>query len=356
MKINHTNHKTFVFLHKGIDPQVTGESITVPLNHLPGTYQSLCRQLSSQPEFHTPNESASALRIIAEAFLKLRKCSRSVTMQGYGVHAAALASVFRLSTEIILHTWKIPFHGPRKLTSDINDLMLERVLKHSRLVVIVSKHQQRLVEERYPKISTAWVPVAADIRWWNPGGESTDILKRLGIRRGEFLLSVGDVDRDESVVVGFAKELKIPLVRVTRDPRTAARAQYAAKQSGLAQFHCLERIPYIELRDLHRCAWAMLNAPTVSYHPAGLTTLTESMACGGVVLLPDGPTSDGYITSGKDAILYHEMSVDSLMEACKPIFNETERLKISDAARQRCVEFLNFESAASYISNALCKI
>jgi hypothetical protein len=234
----------------------------------------------------------------------------------------------------------------------MNDRVLQHVVKRARLVVVVSREQQRWLKQRYANVATAWVPVAADIRWWKPGPAETDVLTRLHLEPKRFLLSVGDIDRDEQVAIRLSQKLGMPLVRVTKDPRTAARAEEAARLLGAQDARCLLKIPFTELRDLHRTAWAMLNAPTVTYHPAGLTTLTESMACGGVVLFPKGPTTEGYIEPQEHALTFDEMSVDSVMQACEPIFNEDRRQAISTAARRRCEDLLNFSVAGKLLAEA----
>lgn len=323
-----------------------------PIPHIAGTYWQASTRLGRtfKSEYVPPSGSSWRRIKTTKSFLAGRE-GTWIILQGYGAHTASLPSFSKLP-EMIYHTWKVPFVGPAGISTKVNDFLHLRVARKSRLTSLVSLEQQRQFARLYPRLRTVWVPVAADTRWWTAGPADTDILTRLGVQPGRFLLCVGDIDREETVPVQLSKELQLPLVRVSRGKGAIDRSHEAAKKHGLTEFHGLVRIPYPELRDLHRSAWALLNAPKVTYHPAGLTTLTESMACGGVVLFPQGPTAEGYVTGGKEAILFDELTVESVLEACQPLLDEKTRLSIGIAARKRCEDFLNFENAGRLFSEA----
>jgi glycosyltransferase involved in cell wall biosynthesis len=273
--------------------------------------------------------------------------------QGYACVAALLGRGFSRRPPLILHTWKLPWTGPTRVLARVNDLVLDRVLRSSNLVVVASQSQQRTLERTVPQVRSVWIPVSADTDWWKPGPPQTTVLDRLGVRPAEFFLCVGDVDRDETAAVALAKKLGRRFVRVTRDPRTAARARAAFEASGASDAQCLVNIPFPELRDLYVHAWAVLTAPVVSYHPAGLTTITEALACGAVVLFPDSPTAKGYLEHGVNGLVYSEASAEGMFAACEAALDETRHRAIRNAARRTCEEKLNYEATSRLLYDAL---
>lgn len=327
-----------------------GHHSSHPLSHLVGTYAQAASHLGYEfaSEFIAP--CGSTWRRVQTARSRILAAKHTwIILQGYGAHAVSLPTLFE-HPSFIFHTWKVPFIGPHDWANTFNDYLHLHAAKKSGLINLVCLEQQRHFALSYPGLRTAWVPVCADTRWWTPGLPETAILNRLGVESGTFLLCVGDVDREETVPVLLARHLNLPLVRVSRAKGAVDRSREAAKQHGLKSFHGLVHIRYAELRDLHRTCWALLNAPQVTYHPAGLTTLTESMACGSVVLFPKGPTSEGYASHGDNVILFEELTLDCVLDACMPLRDEDRRRAIGNAARRRCEEFLNFEQAGSIVA------
>jgi hypothetical protein len=286
---------------------------------------------------------------------RIRQAPLAAVVQGYATFAARLAGVGLRGRrpQIIIHTWKVPGTGATRLSARLMDRVLAGVIQSSSLTVLVSPEQKRMIESLYPGVPTAWVPVAADTHWWTPGPPQTDMLERLGVSPGQFLLVGGDVDRNEDVPVQVAAKLGRPLVRVTKDPRTAANADAAFKRLGARDARCVCRARWTELRDLYRCAWAVLIAPTTSQHPAGLTTLSEALASGAPVLFPRSPTAEGYLRHGDNGVLFDAMQPHDILTACRTLDEAGVRARISAAARRTCDELLNLERAAQILSDRL---
>jgi len=335
------------------DLRRAGRSLDEPSFHVGIMFERALDAAGFEPELMAPADPRRILRAGIDFLGPVRRAPVAAVVQGYACVSAFLDSLLPRPSAVILHTWKVPWTGPRRLTAHLMDRVLERVIRISRLVVLASHEQRRLMAERHPRVRTVWIPVTADIDWWKPGPIETGVLDRLRLRRGEYLLSVGDVDRDESVPVRVAQRLSRPLVRVTRDPGTKARAEETFRSLDARNAHCLLRIPYPELRDLYRGAWTMLAAPVLSYHPAGLTGLTEGMAAGTPLLFPRSVTAEGYAEDGVHALLYDEMSVDSIAAAAARLEEPGLRARISQSARAVSEQRLNYDAASAMLREAI---
>ena len=97
----------------------------------------------------------------------------------------------------------------------------------------------------------------------------------------------------------------------------------------------------------------MLASPVLSYHPAGLTGLTEGMATGTPLLFPRSVTVEGYAEDGINALLYDEMTVESVAAAAARLNEPGTRLSISEAARDTCETRLNYNAASETLAEAI---
>ena len=345
----------YALLHRHEETKQLNGTAGEPAMHVGATYVRGFERAGYRAHAVGSSEPARMVREGWRYSRMIRQAPLASVVQGYS-NFAALFSRVGLSGQrprIVMHTWKVPWTGSMHLSARLMDRVLEKVIQSSALTVLVSPGQKRLIEKNYPQVPTAWVPVAADTQWWTPGPPQTDLLDRLKVRPGEFLLVGGDVDRDEDAPVGVAMKLGRPLIRVTKDPRTAQRAQEAFKRLGVGDAHCVCKVPWTELRDLYRSAWAVLIAPTASYHPAGLTSLSETLACGGAVLFPRTATAEGYVRDGDNGVLFDSMKVDDILAACRVLDQPGARQRIAAAARQTCDELLNFDRVAQILADRL---
>lgn len=324
-----------------------------PAFHIGAIHTRVFEALGYAPQAIGSNDAGALLREGLAFSRRLEGSKLAVVQQGYGTIAGAMRVVSSVSPRIIYHTWKVPFTGPARLTSRAMDAASDLVIRRAPLVILNSMIQQRMIAERYRWVPSIWIPVGVDKDWWCPGPQETGVLAPLGYLPGEFLMCVGDVDRDEDLPVALAQRLGRPLVRVTRDPNTVRRAKEAAAKAGLKHSHVLTGIAWRELRDLYRAAWAVLLAPVTSLHPAGLNGLTESMSCGAPVLFPNSPTPEGYVRSGENGMLYDQMTVDSIAAAAEVYQHPESRARISSAARLTCEQRLGFDAAAKIVVDRL---
>jgi hypothetical protein len=342
-----------VLVHTEIDASRCRTRPDQPAYHIPAMYDMAFRATGWEP---TVTASAQPGRLVAEGWQYQKTLARSgigAVVQGYATFAAFFVMATGAAPPIIQHTWKVPGTGPRRMTARLADRVLAFTIKRSAFTVLASKAQQRTIAEQYPRARTLWVPVTADTSWYTPGDAATDLLDRHGLRPHEYLACVGDIDRDEALPVELARRLKLPYVRVTRDPRTAERARQAFAAAGAREAYCLERIPFTELRDVYRSARVLLVAPTETYHPAGLTTVTETMACGGMLMFPRNVTAEGYVEHGQSGVLFDDFTIESWMRAAAKATDDASRDRMRQAARDECDRRLNFAAAAELIAARL---
>lgn len=347
----------FVFSQEYKDQIITSED--KPALNIGATYYPALRKLGFNIIVHAPsNPSRKILQVLQglRYCFTVRSTSLNVLVQGYPIIAAWLASFLRRKIPTIIHTWKVPGIGSSHFSAKIYDWILSNVIRKSMLVVLASKRQEALIRKRFPHVNTLWVPVTPDVDWWKPGYQETDVLLRNKLVTESFLLVIGNVDRDEVVAAHAAKALGIRLVRVTRDPMTAERAQKAYNKEGINDFVVLLKIPVKEVRDLYRTAWSVLITSNTDVHPAGLTCLTEALACGAAVAIPEGQDQEGYVTNGKDAITFPEVATDAIVSAMQPLRNYSFRQQIKVAARKRAVDFLAAPVVAARVFDALVDI
>lgn len=359
MQTDASRQKARVLLYRQYDVERIKSTEGMPASHVSAILVQAFAQAGLDVCADAPIEPSS---LIADGIHYGRgngSYSALCVSHGYGFISAALASTLRSRPRIILHTWKLPWiraDGRHyRLTSRMMDLCLLTIMKRAALVILVSHEQYRMAKARFPKLPIIFVPVVADTHWWTPGPASTDILSRLKVSPAEFLLIGGNVDRDERIPALFAKSLGRKLIRVTGDENTAAKANSTYRELGV-DAQCVVKVPWQELRDLYRSAWAVLTAPVANHHPAGLTSLTEALACGAPVLFPNNSTAEGYIKNGQNGILYDKLTIESLQAAAQPLNNAEKRANISRAARKTCDEYLNIDCAVQMLAKELTQV
>lgn len=328
-----------------------------PAYHVGALYSRVLEQAGYELQLIGPENPRRALREALKYVRMVEASDLVVATQGYGCIASFLGRRRGLAAPLIVHTWKLPYAGSDRMSAMMMDAVLERVIRDSALVVFASERQTADARMRYPETRSIFVPVFADTQWWTPGPQGTEILVRLGLHPRRFLLCVGDVYRNERGPARLASVLRIPYIRVTRDQSTARHAEVAIREAGLRDGHCLTNIPVVELRDLYRGAAAVVVAPRESFAPAGLTALTEAMACGAAVLFPSIGTESGYLERDTSGVLFEPDCEESLIAVGRAIVENPEAIaRIGRAARIACEKRLSLGAAVDSLTRALVDI
>jgi glycosyltransferase involved in cell wall biosynthesis len=301
----------------------------------------------------TPPRSGGVVKSGIAGAADLRGYDLAVVGQAGPAISTFWAKITWHAVPTLFYLWKIPGAGSQHFAARVNDAIHASIIRSARLVVVITEHQERMLADRWPRTPRLFIHCPVDTNWWTPGEADTDVFAALGLKPGEFLLCVGDIDRDEDAPALVAKKLGRPLIRATRDPRTATRARTAFARIGAPHCHCLLNVAWPQLRDLYRCAYATLITPTVSFHPAGCTSLTEAMSCGSVIVFPNNATAQSYFQDGVNGLLVDKLDADGLLEGCMKMRNEEHRAKLRTNARQFAEQYLTFEHGAQRVATAL---
>lgn len=307
-----------------------------------------------EPGYRAPGLISSiALAFEAQSEFKRVQEGLAIVWQGYGVYAA-LAAGSSVRNRYLVNTYKVPFAtdgGPGKL---VNDWLLSQALQRAAGAVAISKSQATALHEYCAEV--LWLPFAADLKWWSPGACDYSVLAEHGIPFRRFVVVVGDVDRDETTTFRALRPLRHPIVRVTRDPATARRAQEVIDCLGVERAKVVLGVPLWVLREIYRGAALMVVPARSRVHPAGLTSLTEGMSCACPVLIPRGHATEGYVQNGVDAFVLDEWTETSIGEVVEQVM-QSDIGEVVGRAGRKCVEDrLNFDRAARSLTAFLRKM
>jgi glycosyltransferase involved in cell wall biosynthesis len=309
-----------------------------------------------QKNFNTKH----ARNIVQLLFLTLSALKKIITSrndlfivwQGYGAYAIWIAGLMGIKTRFIINTYKIPEGGKQSFLKIINDKVLEKLIKNSEGVITISRTQAvRLKLFSCKKV--AWIPFASDASWWTPKIPDRAILGNHGINFHNFILVMGDVDRDENVTLRALGKFNIPILRVTRDKKTAELSRKAFADEKVTNGEVYRNVSYELLRELYRAAKVVV-VPAKGYlHPAGMTSMTEAMCCGRPVVIPSGLATDGYVNDGYNAFVLDEWEETKISNIIESIYRTDIGEYVGSNGRKTVDEFLNFKASSIAFSNFL---
>lgn len=299
--------------------------------------------------FRTLWLSLTALEAIGNARNKL-----AIVWQGYGTYAV-LANVFLgRKTRFILNTYKIPSDRPQALKKRINDKLLGKAISTADAVVTISRSQANTLRAYNPNV--AWIPFASDSNWWTPGFPDQALLASHGIGCRDYILIMGDVDRDERTTLKAVRDLGHPILRVTRERQTALAARRAFRDLNIAHGSVLVNVPFELLRELYRGARVVVVPARSNIHPAGMTSLTESMSCGRPVIIPSGLATDGYVQDGHDAFVLNEWKEFAIRDRMAEIYQTDIGEIVGRNARNTVEERINFHASARKLADFIANL
>ena len=276
--------------------------------------------------------------------------SVNVVAPGFPVLSAYLAQRVVRGAKVVVHTWKVPGYTSRRWTARAYDCVLDDLIRKAVLVVVASRKQLAQMSERYPGVPVLFAPVTVDCQFWCPDagrGEDAHRLSTLGVDRDGFVLTVGDSDRDEALGVEIAARLARCYVRVTKDKRQVRMLRQAeeAVRSG-ERAKVLLDVSDEDLRALYRAAY-VVSLPTLTRtNPAGLSALTEAMACGALVLAPE-ELCNGYIVDQVSGVTFNVWDAGKVSRKMLQITPDRLEAIRTEARRMAMVELSSERVAAN---------
>jgi glycosyltransferase involved in cell wall biosynthesis len=277
-----------------------------------------------------------------------------IVWQGYGTYAILVSAIFLKKRSFILNTYKVPGESRQALKKRINDKLLKKAISLATGVVTISPVQAKALKRFNP--NTAWIPFASDANWWKPGFPDLVLLANHGINHRDYVLVMGDADRDEITTLKALTDLNRPIIRVTREHLVALAALRAFRESGVTQGHVLLKISYELLRELYRGARVVVVPSKSDIHPAGMTSLTEAMSCGRPVIIRSGLATCGYVQDGYDAFVLSEWDASEIRGRILKVYETDIGESIGRNARNTVEKTLNFDLSAKKMSNFLTSV
>lgn len=278
----------------------------------------------------------------------------AIIWQGYGVYAALANSALGRETRFILNTYKVPSNGPHALKTRLSDRLLGNAIEAASGVITISQSQASSLKPYNPNV--LWVPFASDANWWTPRLPDDAFLARHGIGYRNYVLIMGDVYRDEETTLKAVRELKHPILRVTRSPQTALAAKEAFRALHITDGNILVNVSFELLREIYRGARAVVVAARSNVYPAGMTSLTEAMSCGRPVVIPAGLTTEGYVQDGYDAFVPNEWEESAIRDRVARIYETEIGETVGGNARNTVEERLNFHASAKIIADFIARL
>lgn len=290
------------------------------------------------------------------AFIKIASASNQLVIiwQGYGTYAVLARAVLGRKTRFILNTYKVPSSGPQPIKKRINDKLLSRAISLASGVVTISPAQAYSLQPLNK--NTTWIPFASDMNWWSPGLPDSQLLASHGINFKNFILVMGDVDRDEKTTLKALRHLNHPILRVTREPETALAARQAFKQLNITLGEVFVNISFDTLRELYRGARVVVVPARSTVHPAGMTSLTEAMCCGRPVVIPSGLATDGYVQDFYDAFVLSEWEESAIRDRVEKIYQTDIGESVGKNARNTIENRLNIHASAKQTADFIARI
>jgi hypothetical protein len=202
-----------------------------------------------------------------------------------GVSATAVLSLLRRrKPPIVLYLQAALNPQAGVLKQSVHRRLLERAIRRADVVVSVLREVADRIRQEHPEKAGCvyYAPVGADTTFFDPA-LTVDHLpgsSLRGLRRQGYFLVAGDITRDDAFIYSSMQSRSLPIVRVTRDPRVADRVIRLAADYGRPDDILLQRTSFEDLRWLYANCNVAVFAGEDSWEPAGITSLTEALACG----------------------------------------------------------------------------
>ena len=109
----------------------------------------------------------------------------------------------------------------------------------------------------------------------------------LKINYNNFILIVGDITRDDKFVYDELSDVKMPIIRITRDPTVVKTVEELInKKRGDI---ILSGVSFVELANFYNKARCCIVASKYDdWQPGGITSIAEALACNGICICNSG--------------------------------------------------------------------
>ncbi len=318
-------------------------------HHLFETYAKVFE--TSELAIFPVDGSRSLVARTLQNYFEIESATLNVVTQGYSVLSAYAAQKTKKEIHTLVHTWKVPGVSDGSHFSKIYDYCLANLIKRSLLTIVANKKQQRELQTIFPEACVHFAPVSVDSKFWTNEQVDMDLLQSYGLKKQEFLLTVGGNDRNEELGILVSDKLGMQYVRVTRNQVIVELIQRTEAKLGTEnKTLILNNISDAELLSLYQNAFLVLLPTITRTNPAGLSALVEAMSAGGVVMVHEN-LAEGYVIDNWNGLTIDNYNVDYVVERIS--CSVTNRASISNNARQFAVDTLNSVVVAAGIRKCL---
>jgi len=223
----------------------------------------------------------------------------AIAWQGPGFVFAAVRKLFGRTNEtklIIIMYYSYPY---RTIMHSIIRFVLRNILSDAATVVCVTSIQEKEFAESFRLSSKQLRRLirGVDVNFFSP---DPDPHKRI---KSPFVFCPGEFDRDDKLLLAACRDLRLNLVRVTKEPAYAIEISRLAEKMGVSsRVKILSKVEAETLRSLYRDSSFVALPLFNDTHPAGLTSLLEAMSCGKAVIVTKGLTTYDYTEDLIDAV------------------------------------------------------
>ncbi|MFH1402789.1 MAG: glycosyltransferase family 4 protein [Candidatus Altiarchaeota archaeon] len=230
--------------------------------------------------------------------------------QGPGFVFAAIRKLLARSSETKLIVVMYYSYTHNTLRHAIIRRVLGWVLRDSTTIVCITSTQRKEFEKsfRLKPGQVRYLRRGVDTVFFSPLAED----RETGIN--DYVFCTGEYDRDDRLLLSACMDLGLKLIRVTKEPEYALEILRIAKNIGVREIEVLMKVDAETLRRLYRNSLFVVVPVKNDTHPAGLTSLLESMACGKATIVSEGLTTEDYARDMVDAVYFNRGDLKSLKD------------------------------------------
>lgn len=201
-----------------------------------------------------------------------------------GLGKAALIKIFNRKVNVVYYSLSKINPSGNYIQVLLRKLMLFIDISLSDHIVYGLNHLTNIIPLNWFNKKRTYFPFLTDYNFFQ--SVITDSID-LKINYNNFILIVGDITRDDKFVYDELSDVKMPIIRITRDPVVinTVDALINKKRGDLI----LSGVSFVELANFYNKARCCIVASKYDdWQPGGITSIAEALACNGICICNSG--------------------------------------------------------------------
>lgn len=212
-------------------------------------------------------------------------------------------------------------------------LAVRLTLMRSHEIVVYSHLSARYLRRIFPRKPIRQIGLFADEHFFTPPqlGETP---------AAPFILVPGDHKREERLLGEIAENLKLNVVRVTRNPQVRSAVEALSHERVDVRYD----VSFEDLRTLYQTCSVVLILSDSSEIPTGITTLAEALSCGADVVISRGHSNSWPPKIAKAlpfTVIPFEASADAVAGAIREQWRRGNKADRQSQARKFALDHLS---------------